>query len=131
MWRDIYEQVTSTYYDLFYFMEGQNLLDINNLQHLSVLHHTFAPRIQNTLNIFRNAWNNHKMRTEKHKTPIQQFYLGINLARRDNTAIKNLNINPDTVTERVNQFLREHDMVEPSDIKYPLPKIPLPSLMWS
>ena len=29
MWRDIYEQVTSTYYDLFYFIKGQNLLDIN------------------------------------------------------------------------------------------------------
>ena len=41
------------------------------------LHYVFLPRINNSLNLFRSAWNNHRMRTEGNKSPNQLYTQGM------------------------------------------------------
>ena len=46
LWRDVFSQCTILYYKLFYYMEDQFLLDINDEVHLFCLHYVFLPRIK-------------------------------------------------------------------------------------
>jgi hypothetical protein len=43
LWRDVYEGCLSYFYQLFYFMEEEDILDPLNELHLASLHHVFAP----------------------------------------------------------------------------------------
>ena len=40
-----------------------------------VLHYLFLDRINESLSEFRKAWNNHKVRTEHNKSPVQIFII--------------------------------------------------------
>ena len=75
LWRDVHQSVTVLYYRLFYFLESQGLLDPLNEVHLYALHYVYLPRIGRALNIFREGWNNHGIRTENNLTP-HQLYVG-------------------------------------------------------
>lgn len=65
LWRDVCEGVLSLHYDLFYFMEDHNLLDIPNPVHIYALHYVYLPKINEKLNIWQEAWSRHKLRTVK------------------------------------------------------------------
>ena len=69
--------VTSLYYRLLYFMEQQGLLDPLNEIHLFALHYVYLPRINRALEIFREGWNHHGIRTAQHHSPYQLFVEGI------------------------------------------------------
>ena len=77
LWRDVFSQCTILYYKLFYYMEDQFLLDINDEIHLFCLHYVFLPRINLALNLFKNAWNNHPLSTERNLSPIQLWISGL------------------------------------------------------
>lgn len=77
LWRDMHHCVTSLYYRLFYFMEQQEILDPLNNHHLFSLHFVYLPRINKALEIFREGWNHHQIRTAQHRTPHQIFVEGI------------------------------------------------------
>ena len=77
LWRDLFEQVTSQYYHLFYNMEEAGLLDLLNDQHLLALHYTFLPRINKSLNLFVNIWNQHPVSGQSNRSPVQMFTVGI------------------------------------------------------
>ena len=77
LWRDVHHCATSLYYRLFYFMEQQELLDPLNNHHLFALHFVYLPRINQALEIFREGWNHHQIRTALHRTPHQIFVQGI------------------------------------------------------
>ncbi|CAB4025273.1 hypothetical protein AC249_AIPGENE17520, partial [Paramuricea clavata] len=62
LWRDIYEGVLGLYYRLFYFMEDQHILNPLNDIHLAALHHVFLPKINNQLEVWKQAWSTHRMR---------------------------------------------------------------------
>lgn len=76
LWLDLYLGCTNVYYELFTFCEREGILDLENEIHMWCLHYVFTPRIQRSLDIFRNMWNNHKLRTERGKTPKQIFLQG-------------------------------------------------------
>ena len=76
LWRDMHRCVTVIYYRLFYFMEDHGYLDPINEKHLYALHYVFLPRIQRSLSLFQEGWNNHGIRTEHNKTPKQLFTSG-------------------------------------------------------
>lgn len=65
LWRDVCEGVLSLHYDLFYFMEDHNLLDIPNPVHIYALHYVYLPKINEKLNIWQETWSRHKLRTVK------------------------------------------------------------------
>ena len=77
LWRDMHCCVTSLYYRLFYFMEQEEILDPLNNHHLFALHFVYLPRINQALEIFREGWNHHQIRTAQHRTPHQMFVQGI------------------------------------------------------
>lgn len=72
-WRDMWFGVTNTFYNLFYFLEDRNYLNCDNEQHLWALHYVFLPRINTALDKFQQQWNNHGIRTEHNRTPLQLF----------------------------------------------------------
>ena len=58
-------------------MEDSGSLDPNNPLHLKALHHVYLPVVNERLDTFRRGWNNHKLRTENHKTPNQVWLSGM------------------------------------------------------
>ena len=77
LWRDVYNGVTSLYYQIFSHMEDQGILDPINELHLFVLHYVFIPRINFHLSNWVEGWINHPLRTESNKTPLQLFIQGM------------------------------------------------------
>ena len=77
LWRDMHRCATSLYYRLFYFMEQQGYLNPLNEQHLFALHYVYLPRINRSLTLFKDAWNNHGIRTEHNRSPNQLFMEGL------------------------------------------------------
>lgn len=73
LWRDVYAKVLDIYYKLFYHLEDNNALDINNHIHMFALRYTYIPIIQNALRQWANVHNNHGIRTAHHRTPQQMW----------------------------------------------------------
>ena len=65
LWQDVFEGVLGLYYQLFYFMEDKGILDPFNDLHIAALHHVFLPKINEKLELWRNAWSRHRVRTMK------------------------------------------------------------------
>jgi len=80
LWRDTFRCVCHQYYSLFYEMENSGLLDPCNETHIFCLHHVYLPRINEHLERFKCAWNNHRLRTEHNLTPLQLWARGIHAA---------------------------------------------------
>ena len=77
LWRDVYRCVASTYYELFYYMEEQQMLDPENSLDLFVLHCVFLPQINHSLEHFTSAWNQHPLRTERMWSPRKIWMNGM------------------------------------------------------
>ena len=75
LWRDVFDGVLSFYYELFYFMEENSILDIFSAYHIAALHYVFLPLINNKLDIWNKAWCRHRMRTTK-ASPHQLWIAG-------------------------------------------------------
>lgn len=63
LWKDVYTGVLCFYYNLFYHMEEESILDPLNDFHIAALHYTFIPRINQKLKIWQEAWAGHRIRT--------------------------------------------------------------------
>ena len=91
LWRDVYSKVLDKYYRLFYHLEDHGILDIDNELHIFCLHYCFLPRISHDLDLFRNAYNHHSIRTEHNRTPLQLWTSGIlEQVNINSTAIRNI-----------------------------------------
>ena len=53
LWRDVYSRVLSYYYNLFYFMEDEGILDPLNDFHVAALHYVFLSKINEKLQLWR------------------------------------------------------------------------------
>ena len=58
-------------------MELNGILDVDSEEDLFCLHLVSYDLIQRSLQSFKDAWNCHKIRTEKHKSPIQLYLKGL------------------------------------------------------
>lgn len=74
-WRDVYEGVLSFFYQLFYFMEEEDILDPLNESHLAALNYVFLPLVNEKLNLWKTAWAHHRIRTTG-STPAQLWLTG-------------------------------------------------------
>ena len=63
------------YYQLFYFLEDEGMLDPFNILHIAALHYVYLLKINEKLELWRNAWSRHRMRTVK-SSPIRQWVSG-------------------------------------------------------
>ena len=75
LWRDVYQGVLAVYYQLFYFMEDEGILDPLNDLHVLVLHHVFLHKIQEKLDMWNRAWSQHRVRTAR-SSPIRMWIAG-------------------------------------------------------
>lgn len=76
LWRDVWNAVSSIYYDLLHSLEEDDLLDPANCTHLFCAQYVFLPRIQEDLDTFSDGWNNHAIRTEGNFSPNQLWVIG-------------------------------------------------------
>ena len=76
LWRDVYDGVLSYFYDLFYFLEDDGLLDVLNETDLFALHHVFIGKINERLTTWQGAWNHHRLRTVN-STPMRLYTAGM------------------------------------------------------
>lgn len=77
LWRDLFYQKTSTFYQLFHHLEDCGVLEINNELHLFALHYVFVPRINEELSEFVNGWCSHGISSARNKTPLQLWIMGM------------------------------------------------------
>lgn len=68
----------------FFFLEELSLIDGNNPVDLYIIHLLFLPVIQRQLNLFKDGWANHSLRTEGNRTPLQLWILGLSQAESHN-----------------------------------------------
>lgn len=81
-WRDLYQACTCVYRELFSFLEREGALSLDNDVHMWCLQFVYLPRLNRDLKRFQTGWNNHRLRSEKGKTPHQLYVQGI-LENRD------------------------------------------------
>lgn len=63
------------FYNLFYFMEDQGVLDALNVKNLAALHYIYMDGINRRLQFWARAWSRHRIRTVK-ASPIQFWLSG-------------------------------------------------------
>ena len=71
----MFEGVLGLYCQLFYFMEDKGILDPFNDLHIAALHHVFLPKINEKLELWRNAWSRHRVTTMK-SSPLRVWVAG-------------------------------------------------------
>ncbi|MGH0138044.1 UNVERIFIED_CONTAM: hypothetical protein FKN15_065084 [Acipenser sinensis] len=82
--------VIEYFYNLFYTFEDEQILNPAEDVQLS-LHVVFLQEIQKRLELSRQGWNNHKIRTEHNRTPLQTWTEGlITNIETDSTAVNNV-----------------------------------------
>ena len=55
LWRNVFDGVLALYYELFTFMEDNQLLDPFNERDIAALHYIYIPLINNKLDAWRHA----------------------------------------------------------------------------
>ena len=85
LWRDVYHCVSSTYLDVFYIVNTQQILDPEKELLLFVLQCVFLRQINCFLKSFSSAWNQHPLRTKRMWSPRKMWMNG--MIRADCVAI--------------------------------------------
>lgn len=86
LWRDVHKEVTQLFYQYFYQMEDDGDLHPDDVVEKYALQLVHLPRINLHLETFRCAWNHHRIRTERNRTPEQIWTDGI-LENRNSQSI--------------------------------------------
>lgn len=84
LWRDLYSGCVCFFYTFFRSLESLTLLDPDDLLDIYALHFAFLPIIQGQLDTFRDGWSHHPLRTERNRTPMQLWILGLNSMQSQN-----------------------------------------------
>ena len=77
LWRDLFSGCVSYFYSLFYGLEDLQLVNINDNRDIYALHFVFIPIIQQLLDLFKQGWAHHALRTEHNRTPFQLWISGL------------------------------------------------------
>lgn len=129
LWRDVFSKVLSKYYNIFCTMEENQILDINNEIHISCLHYVFGKRISGDLDLWKNAYNMHPIRTEKNCSPNQMWFNASMqyTSSSNNTAMDNLfSRDPSEYDHIIAKYKNTDSLPEPDTIKKVLPRYELP-----
>ena len=73
LWRDVFRCVIRIFYYIFYALEDEQLIDIENPVDMLALRPVFLQRIIQALNEFKELHNNHSLGTEDSWTPNQTW----------------------------------------------------------
>uniref|UniRef100_A0A3Q3EQJ3 Integrase core domain-containing protein n=1 Tax=Labrus bergylta TaxID=56723 RepID=A0A3Q3EQJ3_9LABR len=91
LWRDVFQQVVHYFYTLFYSFEDEQILNPEDNFQKMALQVVYKPEIQKRPDLFRQAWNNHKITTANNRTPTKIWMEGM-LANieQESTALNNV-----------------------------------------
>ena len=84
LWKDVFSGCLFLYYQLFNYLEDCMLLDPCNEVQLFALHYIFLPRIQDSLDHFRQAYIQHPISSARNQTPAQLWTAGLIRGIEDN-----------------------------------------------
>ncbi|KAF8176257.1 hypothetical protein K438DRAFT_1607918 [Mycena galopus ATCC 62051] len=75
LWVDVTAQVGAAWGNNFTLLELQHGLDINNANHIWLLHYLFLPTINDQLTFFMESWNKHRIqiRNGPNRSPADMF----------------------------------------------------------
>ncbi|KII87837.1 hypothetical protein PLICRDRAFT_112417 [Plicaturopsis crispa FD-325 SS-3] len=75
LWVDVTAQVGAMWHEYFIQLELHHGLDINNVQHIWLLHRLFLPIINQQLTFFAESWNQHRIqiRHGPNRSPADMF----------------------------------------------------------
>jgi len=76
LWRDLFTGCTTVFYNLFYFMEDNGILQPDNPVELFCLHYVFVPQTNISLNQFVSMWNYHLLQSMSNKSSYQLWTTG-------------------------------------------------------
>ena len=65
--------VSFSYAEVFNELEYIGALNVDNDTDVYALHYVFLPRINASLNAFKESWNNHPLSTENNMSPLQLY----------------------------------------------------------
>ena len=88
LWRDVFVGCIYLFYDIFYALEDENLLNPSDENDLFCLHYIFLPRIQHNLDMFCDSYSHHKLRSERNKSPYQLWIKGMSQLNSDHSAVQ-------------------------------------------
>ena len=77
LWLDVFSQCTVMYHNLFHTLENEGFLDMDDEIHLFCLHYVFLKRINRSLQVFKEGWNNHPLSSENNLSPLQLWIGGL------------------------------------------------------
>lgn len=77
LWRDVFHGCTFIFHYVFWYLEENGYLEIDNQIHMFCLHFVFLQRINRLLELFRNGHDNQLIRTASNMTPIQLWVHGL------------------------------------------------------
>lgn len=77
LWGELNRVVSAYFKDLFLFMENFGLLNSTDPLHIRALHHVYLPRINRSVDEFRNQWNHHSLKTMENRSPLQLWTTGM------------------------------------------------------
>lgn len=77
LWKDVYSGCLFLYHQLFRYLEDCGLLNPCSELHLLALHYVFLPRIQDSLDHFRQAYIQHPISSASNQTPGQLWAAGL------------------------------------------------------
>lgn len=75
LWRDIYKAVTNVFYSVLHTLEEGNLDPFNEL-HLFCCHYVFIPRLQASIVVFCDGWDDHPLKSEQYLSQNQLWEMG-------------------------------------------------------
>lgn len=77
LWRDVFQGCLVLFYRLFYQMEDEVILNVDNDIHIFCLHYVYISRINLAIGQFMEAWNYHPLSTMRNMSPIQLWIAGL------------------------------------------------------
>jgi hypothetical protein len=77
LWAEVNRVSSALYKDMFKFLEEDGTLDSLNELHLLALQYVYLPRINSSLDEFKNQWNHHGIRTTGHQSPLALWHNGM------------------------------------------------------
>ena len=77
LWGESNRVVVQYFKNIFEFLQESDLLDSSGEVDLYALHYVYAPRIQRSLNEFKQQWNFHGLRTMRNRSPMALWQDGM------------------------------------------------------
>ena len=79
----INENIRTRYGSIFYHLEHTGVLDIDSALDIAILHYLYLPRINESLEALRMAYNHHPIAAERNMTPSQLMARNMHLYPQD------------------------------------------------